>query len=59
VAELGMLIPFGFESYRDHKDRWFCCKEENPDIFMELGDTEANCRAKMLIYLIEKGLIKL
>lgn len=64
VAELGEMLPQYFESWRfsdtkkKDKDRWECAghEEGNPTPPFD-GVTEADARAKMLIYLIENKLI--
>lgn len=69
VAELGEMLPLGYVSYLHNKGHfpfWETCKiEENhvhfgtPHFHNDLrADTEANARAKMLIYLIEQGIAK-
>jgi hypothetical protein len=42
------------------KDRWFCSymAGRHTQPVTEYADTEADARAKMLIYLIENGFIK-
>ena len=69
VAELGLLLPAYCytRTAPEHADkRWLCAKIEEskddsfPDTmsYWELAETEADARAKMLIYLIEQGIIK-
>lgn len=67
VAELGELLPQYVESYRIATDRFACkfCelkedKKGNPvngEPIIKVCDTEADARAKMLIYLIEHKLM--
>jgi len=60
VAELGEILPAGMQSNRiDFKDgdQWHCWAWNFGNTFFE--KTEANARAKMLIYFIEKDLITL
>jgi hypothetical protein len=60
VAELGEMLPFGFASHKRHDDIWWCFNNRrNWDLVKESfhADTEADARAKMLIYLIENKLI--
>lgn len=64
VAELGEMLPRGYYSVCDYNDNpnWICWKfnegkEKNKE--KEMASTEANVRAKMLIYLLENRLIKL
>jgi hypothetical protein len=60
VAELGEMIPEWFDSLKRLSNDWVCrFYEKNGDIYHHSFDqTEANARAKMLIYLYEQGLIK-
>jgi len=55
VAELGERLPRGHRSYLD-RDIWVC--ESGDGLYWERADTEANARAKMLIYLKKNGLLK-
>jgi hypothetical protein len=62
VAELGELMPIG---YRTHKEyyTWYvttnhCLRCDNEDFFI-MDKNEADARAKMLIYLLENGLMEL
>ncbi len=68
VAELGEMLPFGVDSgktdYDLGKEKSFFCAwredayhEEKPDKII-FADTEANARAKMLIWLIEQGKVE-
>ena len=74
VAELGELLPPGIESHvgfngSPNNITWGCnnqnmhgyktCEEGAKHSHIEYADTEADARAKMLIYLIENGLVKL
>ena len=63
VAELGEMLPKGFATHvmlnGIHKEKWRCLSnlelsEKCPEL---IADTEANARAKTLIYLIENKLI--
>jgi len=65
VAELGEMLPFGTksihidawdETYQGGKT-WMCNAPERKKRHIEYADTEANARAKMLIYLMENDLI--
>ena len=51
VAELGEILPYYVHSYKEdaRSGRW-CCDEGDKQCF---SNTEANARAKMLIYLVE------
>lgn len=59
VAELGEMLPD--ESHSWHfLSHWVADDNETLHIEMEfVADTEADARAKMLIFLIEKGLVKM
>ncbi len=70
VAELGERLPFGVMSIhidtRFNKDYaelkggdWFCRNETRGKRKYIYAKTEADARAKMLIYLIENKLIKI
>lgn len=61
VAELGEMLPFHTASHRvDGDPIYWICYERGPfarkDVQNQDGDTEADARAKMLIYLIENKL---
>ena len=68
VAELGEMLPLRFETkrtyYQIHISHWlngWVIEYKSPKQFSKYyrrADTEANARAKMLIYLIENKLIK-
>ena len=63
VAELGEILKKGMiGSWKSYDKGWYCKYEyeaDEPEPIKELGgaDTEANARAKMLIYLIENKLL--
>ena len=50
-----------FETLKNKKENWMVCYEakDESDIVVFHADTEADARAKMLIYLLEKKLITL
>ena len=57
VAELGIALPRNTHSYRDgnlKRECWVCEQRFKKRKF---ADNEANARAKMLICLIENGLV--
>lgn len=56
VAELGEMLPVMVQSYKSFKKYWECVYDPLEIGFVE--KTEANARAKMLIYLLENGLMK-
>ena len=56
VAELGEMLPEHMRSWKDSDGYWDCDTEPK---LISGNDTEANARAKMLIYLIENQLIYL
>jgi hypothetical protein len=60
VAELGEMLPDWNESVKRAYKDWVCIiRNKNTDInWHSFGETEANARSKMLIYLLENGLIK-
>jgi hypothetical protein len=60
VAELGLMLPYWFDSAKRQANDWVCRvmeinTEKNHYSFSE---KEANARAKMLIHLIENNLIE-
>lgn len=63
VAELGEMLERRKEKYQTHsfvtiKDDWVCYIEfEDGRYHKEYAETEADARAKMLIYLLENKLI--
>ena len=71
VAELGELLPerIVFEDFpawpifANHLNgvggKYLCAyRRDGKQVILFQGETEADCRAKMLIYLIEKGIVK-
>jgi len=54
VAELGELLPKDYYS-QFNGDQWMCLKEAQR---IEFANTEANARAKMLIWLIENKMME-
>jgi hypothetical protein len=66
VAELGEMLPmkledkYVFDTARVGSDQWYVSYRADRDFreFLE-ADTEADARAKMLIYLLENKLINL
>jgi hypothetical protein len=59
VAELGEMLPKYYATYRHsgNKVSWACDKVLENDEDSIFGPTEADARAKMLIYLLENKLI--
>ncbi len=63
VAELGEMLPAKHQQiklYRRHLGEWVCRWDYGTSptgCHMETSNTEANARAKMLIYLLENELI--
>lgn len=66
VAELGVMLPPWVSSAKNNfgdPNRWYCADvdghTQKPPTFRKLieADTEADARAKMLIHLIETGLL--
>ncbi len=68
VAELGEMLPNQAKIHNGEigdlqiskapKDRWEICYMAEQDFRSEYADTEADARAKILIYLIENDLYK-
>lgn len=59
VAELGEMLPM-YSSSEKHSNEWRVgIVKEGERNQMAAGNTEANARGKMLIYLLENKLIKL
>lgn len=62
VAELGEMLPWDIVIHRDINKGWHITFQANglaeKDILFSEDSTEADARAKMLIYLLEQGLIK-
>lgn len=60
VAELGEMLPEGYRSYyyNGHPSggNWMC--NDGEILGVADANTEADARAKMLIYLIKEGIIK-
>ena len=54
VAELGELLPRSCRTQKSMKEEWHCHKESCVSLY---GNTEANARAKMIIYLLEINLM--
>ena len=62
VAELGEMLPPGYASSHGKDMNWLCfCefKRSSDKGYMKMAGTEADARAKMLIYLLEEKLIAL
>lgn len=61
VAELGELLPRNFISWRDSVvgRQWWLCDDrtKGPTDTYAMANTEADARAKMLVYLFENGLM--
>lgn len=55
VAELGEMLPDDWLHTSRHGSCWYCPRRPKETE----ADTEANARATMLIYAIEKGIVKL
>lgn len=60
VAELGEMLPHNYSTWRrTNNDReWWVSDLATGRYGEHTATTEADSRAKMLIYLIEKGLVK-
>jgi hypothetical protein len=66
VAELGEMLPVNSETKRIAvTNEWYCrfrhwkANGHGYDEYQQDAKTEADARAKMLIYLLEKGLIQI
>ena len=62
VAELGEMLSKGYNTFQTKfladKGKWKCCPNNLSALKgLEFADTEANARAKMLIYLKGEGLL--
>lgn len=58
VSELGEILPIGIECYKREKDDYVVTYSISNYNYKQINDkNEADARAKMLIYLIENGLI--
>jgi len=58
VAELGEMLPLNHYTMRNQWEQWTPCNDERA-LPSESAPTEADTRAKMLIYLLENKLINL
>lgn len=58
VAELGEMLPKGINSYKDNLFPWTCERMHDGYRSCSGGHTEAEARAKMLIHLIEQGIVE-
>ena len=56
TAELGEILPNNIRFWRDSIEN-YTCKKYHP-VYKTKDKTEAECRGKMLIYLIKNKLIK-
>lgn len=58
ASELGNILPANTNSWKgDESDLWYSMREENEDSLFR-ARTQADALAKMLIHLIEKGIVK-
>ena len=65
VAELGDMLSDGLHgTWKNTQNKWRCkyttINRKNKDVCdeVEVADTEANARAKMLVYLLENKIIR-
>ena len=58
VAELGKILRDDCFSYRTREQIWYCYGKIGSGMYSQEADTEADARAKMLLYLHKEGLIK-
>lgn len=61
VAELGEMLPHMINTYKGNREwKWECSYNSGNDYHSKSGaETEADARAKMLIYLLENKLIEI
>ena len=60
VAELGEMLPNHAHSWHVPEGEWYCSWKKLPNGHPSfIADTEADARAKMLIYLLENRLLQL
>ncbi|MDD4584800.1 MAG: hypothetical protein PHR33_02940 [Bacilli bacterium] len=59
VAELGEMLPKECKSFKEGKDFYWECERIGADKYRSVsgGNTEADARARMLIYLKENNLL--
>lgn len=62
VAELGLMLPTGYDTMSittkiGEPDTWHGYDHEGNDFSIEGYDTEAQCRAAMVIHLLEAGIV--
>jgi len=57
VAELGVMMPSGYDTMRLEADlnKWRGYDLDGADCPSDFFDTEAECRAAMIIFLLENG----
>lgn len=55
-SELGAITDFEFSTWRNGQNKWVISRHDAFDKWM-YGDTEAECRANLLIHLLENNLI--
>jgi hypothetical protein len=58
VAELGLLLGDRMQSGFNEGRGFFCDWRGNDKVEQQWAETEADCRAFMLIHLLETGIIK-
>ena len=56
TSELGELLPKPYKTEKHANGKWYC--NDGSEVFFNNIETEAEARAKMLIYLAENGLIE-
>lgn|SRR5574341_172240 len=57
VAELGVLLPAGYDTMYTTGEGWRCYDHDGNDFQVEAFKTEAECRAEMLIHLLQRNII--
>lgn len=58
LAELGEMLPSGICTFRTFDGFWWCVRKHDGKSPIGSEMTEADARALMLCYLIEKGIVK-
>ena len=56
-AELGVALPYAYYSFKLHEKSTWSCIPKEMDLLISEGNTEAQARSLMLIYLLEQKLI--
>jgi hypothetical protein len=57
VAELGVLLPSGYDTMHSTDEGWRGYDHDGNDFQVEAFKTEAECRASMLIELLQRNIV--